>query len=205
MAKRRRTTKPKYTIGSLLILLAFSFYIGCNTKEEKEAKPYNEKPDTEIKKPRRSNNKSFSDVLSAFEGKVVGVKDGDTFEVLYDGQSERIRLADIDCPENSQPFGKAAKKFASDLCYGKTVIVIPKKKRDQYGRILGIVMTKDSLSVNEELIRSGMAWRYKYSKNKVLNALENEARAQRKGLWADEDPINPWQWRKDKGTGYNRN
>ena len=186
-------------------MLAFSFYIACNTKEEKEAKPYNEKPDTEIKKPRRSNNKSFSDVLSPFEGKVVGVKDGDTFEVLYDGQSERIRLADIDCPENSQPFGKAAKKFASDLCYGKTVIVIPKKKRDQYGRILGVVMTKDSLNVNEELIRSGMAWRYKYSKNKVLNALENEARAQRKGLWADEDPIDPWQWRKDKGTGYNRN
>jgi endonuclease YncB( thermonuclease family) len=205
LAKRRRTTKPKYTIGSLLILLAFLFYIACNTKEEKEAKPHNEKRETEIKKPRRSNNKSYSDVLSAFEGKVVGVKDGDTFEVLYDGQSERIRLADIDCPENSQPFGKAAKKFASDLCYGKTVIVIPKKKRDQYGRILGIVMTKDSLNVNEELIRSGMAWRYKYSKNKALNALENEARAQRKGLWADEDPINPWQWRKDKGTGYNRN
>lgn len=205
MAKQRRKTKPKYTIGSLLILLAFSFYIACNTKEEKEAKPRHEKRETEIKKPRRSNNRNNAEVLAAFEGKVVGVKDGDTFEVLYDGQSERIRLADIDCPENSQPFGKAAKKFASDLCYGKTVIVIPKKRRDQYGRILGIVMTKDSLNVNEELIRSGMAWRYKYSKNKVLNALENEARAQRKGLWADENPIDPWQWRKNKGTGYNRN
>lgn len=205
MVKQRRKTKPKYTIGSLLILLAFSFYIACNTKEEKEAKSRLENRDTEIKKPRRSNNRNNAEVLSAFEGKVVGIKDGDTFEVLYDGQSERIRLADIDCPENSQPFGKAAKKLASDLCYGKTVIVIPKKRRDQYGRILGIVMTKDSLNVNEELIRSGMAWRYKYSKNKILNALENEARAQRKGLWADENPIDPWQWRKNKGTVYNRN
>lgn len=205
MAKRTRKTKPKYTIGSLLILLAFSFYIACTTKEDgKETKPHNEKPETEVAKPHRSNNRNKSEILTTFEGKVVGVKDGDTFEVLYDGQSEKIRLVDIDCPEKSQPFGKAAKKFASDLCYGKTVIVVPKKRRDQYGRILGVIMTKDSLNVNEELIRSGMAWRYKYSKNKGLLVLENEARAEKIGLWADENPIDPWQWRKNKGTGYNR-
>jgi endonuclease YncB( thermonuclease family) len=32
----------------------------------------------------------------------------------------------------------------------------------------------------------------------VLEGLENEARAGRKGLWADPQPAPPWEWRKRK-------
>ena len=34
-----------------------------------------------------------------FTDKVVGVIDGDTIEVLHNGQAERMRLNAIDCPE----------------------------------------------------------------------------------------------------------
>ena len=35
-------------------------------------------------------------------GKVVGVLDGDTLEVLHHQHPERIRLSGIDCPEKGQ-------------------------------------------------------------------------------------------------------
>lgn len=37
-----------------------------------------------------------------FSGRVVGVLEGDTIEVLHDQHPERIRLSGIDCPEKGQ-------------------------------------------------------------------------------------------------------
>lgn len=188
----KRNKQPKYTIGSLLFLLAFVFYIACNPDKKDGQK---ENLDAE---PEQSEPYTVSDTLVEFTGKVTGIKDGDTFEVLRDGKPEKIRLVDIDSPESAQPFGKAAKKYASDLCFGKTVRVMPKKKRDRYGRILGTIFVDDTINVNAQMIAGGYAWCYKYSKKKAYGAFESQAREQRVGLWADDNPIDPWQWRKDK-------
>ena len=54
--------------------------------------------------------------LNAFEftGKVVGVTDGDTITVLYQGNKQyKVRLQHIDCPEVGQPFATKAKKNVS--------------------------------------------------------------------------------------------
>ncbi len=49
-------------------------------------------------------------VLSwAWQGKVVGVADGDTISVLHDGKGEKIRLYGVDAPEKRQDFGQRAK------------------------------------------------------------------------------------------------
>jgi len=32
----------------------------------------------------------------------------------------------------------------------------------------------------------------------VLEGLETEAREGQKGLWADSQPVPPWEWRKKK-------
>lgn len=50
-----------------------------------------------------------------FAGQVVGVVDGDTIDVLHNGQTERIRLNGIDTPEKGQDYGRRAKQFAEDL------------------------------------------------------------------------------------------
>jgi endonuclease YncB( thermonuclease family) len=42
-------------------------------------------------------------------GKIVGIADGDTIEVLHNQYPEPIRLRGIDCPEKGQPYGKRAK------------------------------------------------------------------------------------------------
>lgn len=190
----RNKTKSKYTIGSLLLLLAFLFYMACNPDNKKDRQQRTKEDTVESHK--------VTDTLIAFEGKVTGIKDGDTFEVLRDGKPERIRLSDIDSPESAQPFGKAAKKYASDLCFGKTVRVEPKRKRDKYGRILATIYVDDTININAKMIAAGYAWRYKYSKNKRYAAYQQEASEKRIGLWRDENPINPWQWRKENKRQY---
>lgn len=135
-----------------------------------------------------------------FFGKVVGVKDGDTIEVLYEGKGETIRLLDIDCPEKKQAFGTKAKQFTSDLCFGKEVKVVSHGKRDRYKRLLATVFVGD-INVNEELVKSGFAWHFKkYSDKQIFADLENRARENKIGLWADPYPIAPWDYRKNRKT-----
>jgi endonuclease YncB( thermonuclease family) len=54
----------------------------------------------------------------------------------------------------------------------------------------------DGLNLNGKLIRQGWCWWYrKYSPgDTVLEGLENEARAAKKGLWSDPQPVPPWEW-----------
>jgi len=192
----KRTKKSKYGIGSLLLLLAFAFYIGFVKDKDKPApeKPAIEKSAKKARKEERPLRH-----LTVFQGKVIGIKDGDTFEVLYDSIPERVRLAAIDCPEKSQPFGKNARQYASELCFGKMVMVTSNGKRDRYKRVVGTITTAEGVNINEELIRAGLAWHYdQYSDNKELSVIEEQARQARRGLWADNEPIAPWDWRKKK-------
>jgi endonuclease YncB( thermonuclease family) len=54
-----------------------------------------------------------------YEGRVVGITDGDTIKVLVDKTEHKVRLEGIDCPESRQPFSKAAKQFTADFCFGR--------------------------------------------------------------------------------------
>lgn len=48
------------------------------------------------------------------------------------------------------------------------------------------------------MIRSGYACNYKYSKGKYYIKLQEKAKAEKKGLWKDNNAVDPWQWRKEK-------
>ncbi len=137
-----------------------------------------------------------SQTLAAdFTGRVVGVADGDTITVLHNGKGERIGLHGIDCPEKRQAFGKRAKQFTSTLVFGTTVTV-QALDRDRYGRTVGVVLLPDGRSLNHELVRAGFAWMYRrYTNDQSLSDLEEEARVARRGLWADAEPVPPWEWR----------
>lgn len=137
-----------------------------------------------------------TNIPDTFSGKVVGVKDGDTIEVMYEGIAQTVRLLDIDCPEKSQAYGMKAKQFTSDFCYGKIVTVESFGKKDRYDRILGTVKIGDKV-LNEELVKAGYAWHYKkYSDKQSYSNLENAAKKDKVGLWADENPTPPWDFRK---------
>lgn len=149
----------------------------------------------------------------ALTGRVVGVADGDTVTILDgDRKQHRIRLAGIDAPEKSQPFGQRSKQSMSTLVFGKEVNV-QWVNRDRYRRIVGKVMVAapncrtdrcpKTLDAGLAQITKGLAWWYqKYAKDQsAVDAAryefaEREARAKRAGLWGYGLPIPPWDWRK---------
>ncbi|MGE4169265.1 MAG: thermonuclease family protein [Candidatus Margulisiibacteriota bacterium] len=131
-----------------------------------------------------------------FSGRVVHVSDGDTIVVLQDNRhSTKIRLAAIDCPEKSQPFGRQAQRFTQAFCDGQRVTVTTTKK-DRYGRTIGTVQV-GSKRLDIALLEAGLAWHYRYfDHDPALDALEQQARAERKGLWSEANPTPPWDYRK---------
>ena len=145
----------------------------------------------------------FPCFLFAWQGKVVGITDGDTIVVLYDGKGEKIRLYGIDTPEKRQAFGRKAKQFTSNMVFGKDVRVSPIVK-DFYERTVGFVYLLDGRCLNEEIIKAGLAWVYtKYCKKDICDEwriLERVARQGRHGLWNDPDSKPPWKFRHGKSA-----
>ena len=132
-------------------------------------------------------------------GRVVGVADGDTLTLLADERAHKIRLAQIDAPEKSQPYGKAAKRALSELVFGRDVRV-EVVDVDRYDRIVGEVFV-DGLHVNLEMVRRGHAWAYtRYARTPEVAELENAARAEGLGLWRLplEEREAPWVWRRQR-------
>lgn len=130
--------------------------------------------------------------------KVVNVSDGDTFRAIIDGEIQRVRLSDIDCPEKNQAYGTKARQFTTDRIKGRHVHVRIDGK-DRYGRILGTVFLEDGTNLNEELVKNGLAWHYKdYSSKQHFADFEKQARMSGKGLWSQKKPVAPWTYRKNK-------
>ncbi len=121
--------------------------------------------------------------------------DGDTLTVLRAGHAATVRLQGVDAPEKRQAYGDRARRFVADLVFDQTVSVRT-TGRDRNGRLLGEVVLPDGRSLNQELVRAGYAWWFrKYSRDVRLARLEDEARQDRRGLWADDAPQAPWEYR----------
>lgn len=135
----------------------------------------------------------------AWQGRVIGVPDGDTIEVLdANHHPHRLRMDCIDAPEKAQAFGTRSKAALSIIVYGREVDVRV-VDMDRYGRTVARVIRLDGLDANLEQVRTGHAWVYaKYCQDTAMLAAEQEARAQRLGLWSEPSPTPPWNWRKAK-------
>lgn len=137
-------------------------------------------------------------------GRVVRVADGDTITVLDSSNTQhRIRLEGIDAPESHQAFGTQSKKSLSNMVFGKDVTVVY-QKTDQYGRLVGKIVI-DGTDVNLEQVKAGMAWHYKEYQREQAAAdrelyatAEDEARADRRGLWQDANPVEPSAFRNQE-------
>ncbi len=136
-------------------------------------------------------------VAFSFTGQVASIRDGDTIEVLRNGKAERVRLHGIMCPKGSQPYSEEAKQATSDLVFSMDV-TLQIYGKDKQGRILADVLRSDGTSVNQRLVQEGWCWwdRKQAQGDTQFEPLEKEARDSQKGLWADPNPIPPWEWRK---------
>ena len=134
---------------------------------------------------------------AVFTARVVKIVDGDTIHVEVPGKAtQKVRLVDIDTPEHDQPWGREARQALATLVSGREVR-LETHGSDDYGRLLARVFVAE-VDVNAELVRNGAAWVFrKYSDDAKLLALEREARAAKRGLWAlpESERVPPWQWR----------
>ncbi|MFZ4539218.1 thermonuclease family protein [Propionivibrio sp.] len=136
--------------------------------------------------------------------------DGDTITVLDATHTQhQIRLTGIDAPEKRQAFGNVAKQSLVDMVAGQYVAVEWVKFDNRGGRKLGKVMLA-GLDCNLEQVKRGLAWHYKQyqreqspNDRRLYEAAENEARADKRGLWRDAEPVAPWEFRHQKKPGNN--
>ena len=96
----------------------------------------------------------LSACAGSITGKVTRVSDGDTVWVTDAAKlKHKVRLDRIDAPEKDQPWGRESSAVLKGWVFGKDVRV-EYAKRDQYGRILGIVFNGTN-EVNLAMVRSG--------------------------------------------------
>lgn len=96
----------------------------------------------------------------SFIGRVDYVLDGDTLSVVSDEVYHRVRVAGVDAPELSQPYGLEAARVLRKLVQGQTVLVSVADK-DKYGREVGRVYVGNRC-LSCVLLAKGTAWHWQY-------------------------------------------
>jgi endonuclease YncB( thermonuclease family) len=134
-------------------------------------------------------------------GVVTAVEAPEVVVLRSDAGDVELRLFGVDAPEPGQPFAADARAFVERLVGGQQVR-LRFAYRDARGEMVGRLWAGD-LDVGLALVRAGLAWRlpdahYKPEAKGQLDALaaaDAEARAARRGLWADPRPTPPWTFR----------
>ncbi|PJF34872.1 MAG: nuclease [Candidatus Thermofonsia Clade 1 bacterium] len=134
------------------------------------------------------------------EGRVSRVVDGDTADILVNGERWRVRMLGMDTPESvaqDRPvecFGRAAAARARQLLEGQTVYLerdTSQDDRDRFGRHLRFVWFSDGRLFNLQMIAEGYAFEYTYRGNahkyqRQFRSAQEEARRALRGLWSPD-------------------
>jgi micrococcal nuclease len=150
--------------------------------------------------------------VRTIEGTVVKVSDGDTIQVADGyGTKVKVRFYGIDCPETEksnkrtghvskpgQPFGEEAFQALKGKL-ARQRVRLDVMDIDRYGRTVSIVWLGNR-NINLEMVQEGWAWAYKQyldrpHASEYIQA-EEQARGKRLGLWRDNNPQPPWEFRK---------
>lgn len=130
-------------------------------------------------------------------GKVIKIKNGNTL-ILSTNNNKRVKIClyGIYCPEKNQKYETEAKNFITNFCFEKEVKIEDKGvTKYSKGNISGIIWI-DNVSLNEELLKNGLAWHYKkYNYTEKYANLENEARKNKLNIWNQTTPIAPWDFK----------
>ena len=182
---------------SYVFLIVILLLVSCGNSSRQKRQSNRQAAQTE--KPAEERRKIDTLIFSRGEEyvvKVVGITDGDTFTGLTaDYKQVTCRIFGIDAPERRQAFSNRAKQKLSDLIFGKQVKI--KIQGRHFKRAVVWVYTPDGKDVALEMLRAGLAWHYKqFSKDVEYAELEDAARQRKIGLWADKNPIEPWNYRK---------
>ncbi len=142
-----------------------------------------------------SKEDSKSGETKVIKGKITRVIDGDSVVLKSDSDEETIHLDGIDAPEFMQTNGDKSTSYLKKLVMEKNVEVRWEKK-DSFDRILGTLYIGDK-NVNLEMVSKGWAWHFeRYNKSDQLAQAQKDAKEAKLGLWEDDNPEAPWDYRK---------
>jgi endonuclease YncB( thermonuclease family) len=151
-------------------------------------------------------------------GKVEKVIDGDTLRLADETDSKGrvhegavLGIRGIAAPALDQPFGKQAHERLKELIEGKAIIRNGPTAGAYRERNAWFFRTEKGESLALLMISEGLAWvaepeledthRKPTDVKKVVPETEawlkaeRESREAKRGLWADKDPVRPWEWR----------
>ncbi|MCI5162884.1 MAG: hypothetical protein D3917_12885 [Candidatus Electrothrix sp. AX5] len=127
---------------------------------------------------------------------VSSILNSDTLGTNKKGH-KKISLYGIDAPEEDQPFGQEAKDFFRKKVFKKKIQEKVYDKKDDNTDVA--LVFAGGKNINELMIKAGYAWVYQPSCDESFCAdwvrYEEEAKAQKKGLWGESGRIAPWIWR----------
>jgi micrococcal nuclease len=79
---------------------------------------------------------------------------------------------------------------------GSRDVVVRALKRGRNGLGTAEILLQDGRNVGHELLKEGLAWaRPERGQDQSLENMEQLAKAERKGLWSDPNPVAPWKWK----------
>lgn len=175
----------------MLCMLLFCFAVGCTDPVNKKAMP-----------APLSEEKNYS-----LTGRVRLLWGGDNFEF---GRTEQLRLVlirGVDTPKEGQPFFLIARSVGYQLMIRNKVRIEVVDRDELKCEIADVFVVNEDpadiagdLNVGLELIRRGLGWYdgTEFELAEEYREAEAAAREQRLGLWADENPIPPWEFYEKK-------
>lgn len=138
------------------------------------------------------------------EGVVRFVIDGDTLVLQPDAPQSRpvtLRLRGLDAPEICQRAGVDARDALAQRVQGRRVVAAGEIEDDYRRRLATVVIDGDD--VGAWMVAQGHAWNARFrGRPGPYASEENAARAARRGLFADDDPLPPRVFRRTWGSCY---
>ena len=137
---------------------------------------------------------------ATLQAKVVEVPTGNTLVVSNTNRSVRVRLKSVAPPEAGQPFSEAARDHLKALVVDHAVVVDYTHLVDGY---LEARVFLNGIDIGSQMLRDGAAWydratdyELTTSDRDLYTQCEQAARAEKRGLWHDESPLAPWEYRR---------
>ena len=185
-------TGNRWFLGAVFLLFGLAIFSASGTAKTRTqtAEPDNPSPAAEAVE---TTTPALPDLHP-----VLKVIDGDTLQVELDGRAEVVRLIGVDTPESVDP-RKPVQCFAQEATNKAKEILLDKKvklesdptqgDRDKYNRLLRYAFLENGKNLSELMISEGFAHEYTYQTpykyRDEFKAAEAEAKAAKRGLWAD--------------------
>jgi endonuclease YncB( thermonuclease family) len=136
------------------------------------------------------------------KGTVISISDGDTFDArISSGRVIRVRFGGIDTPEHGQTHGWRSRQALRELIRGKTVALNCYKQDPRGRQVCRVFVAGKDVGLN--MVQQGAAWHFKAfakeqtpQEREAYAAAEHAAHTAKRGIWAYQNPMPPWECRE---------